>query len=123
MENRKRFRTYVAALYDIISKLLIILGGTAILLWLMVDNYKTMIVYLLYVVGYSSVVIFQVRHSPPFTFGREETLVLTCSPTVQPLLHQIRPGPCHKSLRLCVGWSLCRLCPPWNPLDFNTSLH
>lgn len=94
------------------------------LLWLMVDNYKTMIVYLLYVVGYSGVVIFQVRHSPlPFTFGHEETPVLTCSLTVQPLLHQTRPGPCHESLRLCVGWSLCRLCPPRNPLDFNTSIH
>lgn len=36
------------------------LGGTAILLWLMVDSYETMIVYFLYVLGYSSVVLFQV---------------------------------------------------------------
>lgn len=71
MPDRKRFRTYVAALYDIVTKLLIILGGTALLLWLMVENYETMIVYLLYVVGYSSVVLFQVGRFPPFlpTFG------------------------------------------------------
>lgn len=79
MANRKRFRTYVAALYDIVTKLLIILGGTAMLLWLMVDNYETMIVYLLYVVGYSSVVLFQVRHSSlPSTFGCEERPQCSC---------------------------------------------
>lgn len=60
MNHRRRFRTYIRALYEIVTKLLLTLGGTAILLWLMVDNYETMIIYMLYVLGYSSVVLFQV---------------------------------------------------------------
>lgn len=94
------------------------------LLWLMVDNYETMIVYLLYVVGYSSVVLFQVSHfsSPIYVRLRRDPRA-HISLIVQPLLHQTRPGPCYESLRLCFGWSLCRLRPPRNPLDFNDPLH
>lgn len=60
VNHRRRFRTYSRALYEIVTKLLFTLGGTAILLWLMVDSYETMIIYMLYVLGYSSVVLFQV---------------------------------------------------------------
>ena len=60
MNHRRQFRTYIRALYELARKLLLTLGVTAILLWLMVDSYETMIVYLLYVLGYSSVVISQV---------------------------------------------------------------
>lgn len=47
------------------TKLLFTLGSTAILLWLMVENHETMIIYVLYVLGYSSVVLFQVSSPKP----------------------------------------------------------
>ncbi|SPO01406.1 uncharacterized protein DNG_04082 [Cephalotrichum gorgonifer] len=57
--EKRRFRIYTTALYQLVTKLMFTLGCTTILLWLMVENYETMIVYTLYVLGYSCVVLFQ----------------------------------------------------------------
>jgi hypothetical protein len=83
--NRRRSRTYLTALYSLLGKLLITLGCTTILLWLMVVNYETMIVYMLYVIGYTGVVIFQVSIEPtippslPFPFQTPPTPILLSS--------------------------------------------
>lgn len=61
LENweKRRFKVYCTALVELAKKLLFILGFTTLLLWLMVDNHETIIVYWCYIFGYTCVVLFQ----------------------------------------------------------------
>ncbi|KAH6983617.1 hypothetical protein BKA56DRAFT_672274 [Ilyonectria sp. MPI-CAGE-AT-0026] len=60
----KEFEAYrrasiVKALTDIMSKLLLVFGSTTLLLWVFVDGFETITLYYLYVLGYTSSIIFQ----------------------------------------------------------------
>ena len=55
----RRLRTLGRALRELLSKILVVFGGCTLLLWLLVENYESMILYYCYVLGYTCVIIFQ----------------------------------------------------------------
>jgi hypothetical protein len=57
--EKRRLRTFGKALFELFSKIMFVFGGTTILVWFLVDNPQTIIIYYLYVLGYTSVIVFQ----------------------------------------------------------------
>ncbi|KJZ79799.1 hypothetical protein HIM_00513 [Hirsutella minnesotensis 3608] len=57
-ENMRR-RTLIKALFELFRKIIGIFGVTTMLLWVFVESSETMTLYYLYVLGYTSVIIFQ----------------------------------------------------------------
>lgn len=55
----RRIRTLGKALRELLSKILVVFGGCTLLLWLLVENYESMILYYCYVLGYTCVILFQ----------------------------------------------------------------
>lgn len=55
----RRLSTFAKALVELLSKILFVFGGTTMILWILVDNPETIILYYLYVLGYTCVIIFQ----------------------------------------------------------------
>lgn len=100
MENweKRRFKIYCTALVELIKKLLATLGFTSLLLWLMVENYETMIVFICYVFGYSCVVLFQFNrcfakfvraHVTTLYFSATFGLIVGCILHALPWTHEI----------------------------------
>ena len=58
--RRKRRQTLVEALFRVLRILMFVLGFTTVMLWLLVENYETIILYFAYVLGYTCVILFQV---------------------------------------------------------------
>jgi hypothetical protein len=58
--RRNRRRRYLKALLELFSKFLLVLGVVNLLLWLLVENQSSILLYWLYIVGYTGVMIFQV---------------------------------------------------------------
>ncbi|KAH7159653.1 hypothetical protein B0J13DRAFT_110305 [Dactylonectria estremocensis] len=54
-----RRQSIVKALTDILSKLMFVFGATTILMWIFVDGWKTMVLYYMYVLGYTCSILFQ----------------------------------------------------------------
>ncbi|KAK3331852.1 hypothetical protein B0T19DRAFT_456261 [Cercophora scortea] len=57
--ERSRRRNYLTALFQLACRVLFIFGCSTIFVWLLVDNVDMLGLYLLYALGYCSVVIFQ----------------------------------------------------------------
>ena len=58
--SRHRRARYLEALYSLFTKLVFLVGVATILLWLFVENPQSILVYWLYIVGYTGVMVFQV---------------------------------------------------------------
>ena len=59
-EKRRRLK-YLAALFELLRRLIFIFGGSTLFVWILVDDVNILILYYAYVVGYSAVMIFQVN--------------------------------------------------------------
>lgn len=59
MWERRRLRTFGKALKELLIKILVVFGACTILLWMLVDNPETIILYYCYVLGYTCVILFQ----------------------------------------------------------------
>ena len=57
--ERRRLRTFAIALNELLTKILVVFGGCTILLWVLVENPETIILYYCYILGYTCVIIFQ----------------------------------------------------------------
>lgn len=57
--ERKRLRTLGKALGELLTKIGLVFGACTILLWVLVENHETVILYYLYVLGYTCVILFQ----------------------------------------------------------------
>lgn len=59
-EDRRRMK-YLAALFELLRRLTFIFGASTIFVWILVDDVNILILYYAYVIGYSAVMIFQVK--------------------------------------------------------------
>ncbi|KHN93822.1 Glycosyl transferase, family 1 [Metarhizium album ARSEF 1941] len=57
--ERVRHQKLVAALLELFTRLLFLFGITTLLLWMLVDNPESILLYYLYVAGYTGVILFQ----------------------------------------------------------------
>ncbi|KAM0325924.1 hypothetical protein ACHAQA_007229 [Verticillium albo-atrum] len=76
--ERQRKESLGKAWIDIMGKLLVVFGMATIFLWLMVDSYKTTILYYCYIFGYTCALIFQFNRC--FTTNvRIHVTIIICS--------------------------------------------
>lgn len=90
--ERRRRESLMQAITDVFSKLTVVFGCTTILLWLLVESTETMIIYFMYVFGYSSAIMFQFNRCFTTNIGAHVTAMMTSAVvgfTVGCLLHAI----------------------------------
>ncbi|CAG7564503.1 unnamed protein product [Fusarium equiseti] len=90
--ERRRRECLIQAMTDVFSKLTVVFGCTTILLWLFVASTETMVIYFMYVFGYSSAIVFQFNRCFTTDIGAHVTAMMASAAvglTVGCLLHAI----------------------------------
>lgn len=75
--ERRRRECIVKATTDVFSKLTVLFGCATILLWLLVESTETLIIYFMYMVGYTSAIIFQFNRCFTTNIGAHVTVMMT----------------------------------------------
>ncbi|KAF5000934.1 hypothetical protein FGRMN_1391 [Fusarium graminum] len=88
----RRRECILKAATDVFSKLMICFGCTTIFLWLLVESTETLIIYFMYVLGYSSAILFQFNRCFTTNVSAHVTVMMTSAAVsfvVGCLLHAI----------------------------------
>jgi hypothetical protein len=77
--ERRRLRTLRKALRELLTKIVAVFGGCTVLLWLLVDNPRSMILYYCYILGYTCVILFQFNRCFTTNVRAHITIILSCA--------------------------------------------
>ncbi|KAF5664992.1 glycosyl transferase [Fusarium heterosporum] len=75
-ESRRR-ECILKAATDVFSKLMICFGCTTIFLWLLVESTETLVIYFMYVLGYSGAIVFQFNRCFTTNISAHVTVMIT----------------------------------------------
>lgn len=107
-ESRREKQHWFKALSELLWVMVWIFGFTTILIWLFVMEYRQIVLYLAYIVGYSAVIIFQVRESKLYSI---QYFLKRLIMIVQSRFHNGHQNSCPNRLLGCARWLYHRCYP------------